>query len=60
MRFTKRFEFRENAVYPDMNSNTELYTAGDFVEVETLSPLKTVTPNESIEHVEYWELEEIG
>lgn len=56
LQFTKRFEFRENAVYPDMNSNTELYTAGDFVEVETLSPLKTVAPNESIEHVERWEL----
>ena len=59
LQFTKRFEFIENAAYPDMNSNTELYTAGDFVEVETLSPLKIVEPNESIEHVERWELSEI-
>ncbi|HXG82817.1 MAG TPA: hypothetical protein VNI84_02220 [Pyrinomonadaceae bacterium] len=57
LQFTKRFEFRENAVYPDMNSNTELYTAGDFVEVETLSPLQKLAPGSSIEHVELWELE---
>lgn len=59
LQFTKRFEFREDAVYPDMNSNTELYTAGDFVEVETLSPAKTVAPNESIEHTERWKLSQI-
>ncbi len=57
LQFTKRFDFQENAAYPDLNSNTELYTAGDFVEVETLSPLKTVAPNESIEHTERWELD---
>ena len=54
--FTKRFEFVENACYPDMNSNTELYTAGDFVEIESLSPLRKVKPGELIEHVERWEL----
>ncbi|MDQ3323120.1 MAG: DUF4380 domain-containing protein [Acidobacteriota bacterium] len=57
LQFTKRFEFLENAVYPDMNSNTELYTAGDFVEVETLSPLQKLAPGSSIKHAEYWELE---
>jgi len=55
--FTKYFEFHENAVYPDMNSNTELYTAGSFVEVETLAPLKKLAPGESTEHVERWQLE---
>ncbi len=58
LQFTKRFEFLENAAYPDMNSNTELYTAGDFVELETLSPLQKLAPNEVIKHIEYWELEE--
>ena len=55
--FTKYFDFRENAAYPDMNSNTELYVAGSFVEVETLAPLVTLKPGESTEHVERWQLE---
>ncbi len=57
LEFTKRFDFAENAVYPDLNSNTELYTAGDFVEIESLSPLKNIAASESIEHIERWELE---
>jgi hypothetical protein len=54
--FVKRFDFVENAVYPDINSNTEVYTAGSFVEVETLAPLQTVQPGESAEHEENWQL----
>lgn len=56
LEFTKRFDVQEGAVYPDMSSNTELYTAGDFVEVETLAPLHKVAPGDSVEHVERWEL----
>ena len=55
--FTKYFEFCETAVYPDMNSNTELYTAGSFVEVETLAPLQKLKPGEATEHAERWQLE---
>lgn len=54
--FVKRFNFSENAVYPDMNSNTEIYTAGSFIEIESLSPLEKLAPGGSIEHSEYWEL----
>ena len=56
LQFIKRFGYVENAAYPDMNSNTELYTAGDFVEIESLAPLQLIQPNESTEHVEHWEL----
>lgn len=56
LEFTKRFEFDETAVYPDMNSNTELYTAGDFIELETLAPLTLLQPGDATEHTEYWEL----
>ncbi len=56
LEFTKRFDFVENAVYPDMNSNTELYTAGDFIEIESLSPLQKIKPNESVRHMERWRL----
>ncbi|HEX8637740.1 MAG TPA: hypothetical protein VF692_06745, partial [Pyrinomonadaceae bacterium] len=59
LEFIKRFEFVENAVYPDMNSNTEIYTAGSFVEVETLSPLQKIAPGETAEHAERWELKRI-
>ena len=56
LRFTKRFDFLEGGDYPDMNSNTEIYTAGDFIEVETLAPLQMLAPNEAAEHTERWEL----
>ncbi len=55
--FTKYFDFHENSVYPDMNSNVELYTAGSFVEVESLAPLQRLEPGATAEHVERWELE---
>lgn len=54
--FKKSFEFVEGATYPDMNSNTEIYTAGSFVEVESLSPLKRLKTGESIDYAEMWEL----
>jgi len=56
LEFTKRFDFVKDAVYPDMNANTELYTAGSFVEIESLSPLRKIEPNESVEHIERWKL----
>jgi hypothetical protein len=58
--FKKRFDVDERAKYPDMNSNTELYTAGDFIELETLSPLKRLAPEDSIEHIEQWTVEREG
>lgn len=54
--FRKSFEFVEGATYPDMNSNTEIYTAGSFVEVESLSPLKRLETGASIIYTERWEL----
>ncbi|MEO7539919.1 MAG: hypothetical protein ABIV21_07815 [Pyrinomonadaceae bacterium] len=54
--FTKRFDAMSDAVHPDLNSNTEIYTAGEFIEVETLSPIKVVGPGECVEHREKWEL----
>ena len=57
--FTKRFDFVPDAVYPDMNSNVEIYTDGSFVEVETLSPLKKLQPGEAVVHNERWELSRV-
>lgn len=57
LEFTKHFDALEGANYPDMNSNTELYTAGDFCEIETLAPLVRLAPEEATEHIERWKLE---
>ena len=56
LRFIKRFAFVEEASYPDYNSNNEVYTAGTFIELETLGPLKMLAPNEAVLHIERWEL----
>jgi hypothetical protein len=56
LRFTKRADYIDDSIYPDMNSNFEAYTAGSFVELETLSPLRRMSPGESASHRETWEL----
>jgi len=43
-------------VYPDLGSNTEIFSAGSFVEIETLGELKTLSNGESVDHVEHWRL----
>lgn len=52
--FIKRFQYIEGMKYPDYGCNFETYTAGDFMEIETLGPLVTLEPNESTIHVEDW------
>lgn len=56
LRFEKRSEYTDGAVYPDMNSNFEIYTDGGFVEIETLSPLTNLAPGQSLHHKEVWQL----
>lgn len=52
--FVKRFPYMEGRTYPDYGSNCETYTAGSFMEVETLGPLHRLEPGQSAEHVEHW------
>jgi hypothetical protein len=52
--FVKRFGWVEGATYPDFGSNTETYTAGNFIELETLAPLARLAPNASADHTERW------
>ncbi len=52
--FVKRFPWVAGATYPDFGSNTETYTAGTFIELETLAPLTRLGPGGSAEHVERW------
>ncbi len=52
--FLKRLAYDPAATYPDLGCNTEVYTAGDMLELETLGPLRRIAPGGSVEHVERW------
>lgn len=54
--FVKQYGWKEGATYPDNGVNTEAYTAGSFIELETLGPLATLAPGESATHEERWSL----
>ncbi len=52
--FLKLFSYQEEMIYPDFGSTVEVFTNQDFLELETLSPLRKVSPREAVEHVEHW------
>jgi hypothetical protein len=52
----KRFAWLEGETYPDMDASVQCYSCGDFIEVETLGPLVTLSPGESTTHRETWTL----
>lgn len=54
--FVKRFLYVDGADYPDYGCNFETYTAGTFMEIETLGPLTELEPGKSVTHVERWYL----
>ena len=56
--FRKTFEVQPNAMYPDNNSNAEIYCNSKFVELESLGPLSKVSPGALVSHVETWEVVE--
>jgi hypothetical protein len=54
--FIKTFAFERDATYPDFGCNFETFSKGDFFEMETLSPLRTLEPGQSVGHLETWHL----
>jgi hypothetical protein len=54
--FVKIHSYNLLGTYPDYGCNTELYTAGDFIEVETLGPMARLCPGACAEHTERWHL----
>ena len=54
--FLKQIQPDPHANYPDLGSRMELFTDATMLEVETLGPLTTIQPGESIKHVERWVL----
>jgi hypothetical protein len=57
--FVKRLEplaYARNAPLPDFGVNTEVYTDDHMIELETLGPLVTLLPGQSVQHNETWEI----
>lgn len=54
--FIKRSQAEMGAVYPDFHCSFEIFTNGDFLELETLGPLADLAPGGTVEHVERWSL----
>jgi hypothetical protein len=54
--FRKRFQPEPHAGHVDFGCNAEVYVRAEFLELETLTPLRHVATGASIEHVEEWEL----
>ena len=54
--FIKRAPYFAQDTYCDFGCSTESYLCNDFVELETLSPMKVLQPGDSVTHVETWEI----
>jgi hypothetical protein len=53
--FVKRYEaVAAPAAYPDFGCTFEMFTNADILELETLGPLTTLAPGESVSHTERW------
>jgi hypothetical protein len=52
----KRVAWLEGETYPDMDASIQCYSCGDFIEVETLGPLATLSPGDTTVHRETWSL----
>lgn len=57
--FIKRFHRKKTACYPDGGVNLEAFACNDFVELESLGPLRSLQPGQTASHREQWELHEL-
>jgi hypothetical protein len=54
--FVKQAHADPARTYPDFGCAFETFTNNEFLEIETLSPLTKVLPDQSVEHMETWTL----
>lgn len=54
--YIKRYFHQMNAPYPDFGVSYETYANDFMLEMESLSPLSVVQPDQTISHMEEWEL----
>ncbi|MFW6436785.1 MAG: hypothetical protein ACOCYZ_04050 [Halococcoides sp.] len=52
----KQIDTDPTASYPDAGSRVEVYVADDLLELETLGPIGTVDPGETVRHRETWSI----
>lgn len=58
--FIKTFDHIDGEKYPDCGCNFETFTNGEMLEIESLSPLRTLAPGESVSHTEHWYLLDVS
>ena len=54
--FVKRAHYEDGASYYDYGSSSECYCNSQFLELETLGPINTLSPGVAVTHVESWHL----
>ncbi len=54
--FKKSFPTESGAKYPDNNCSFETYTNSGFIEIESLSPLKSVQSYDTVSLTEHWSI----
>ena len=57
--FAKWISHDKEATYPDRGANTELFTNGDILEIESLAPEKSVPPSSHSIHHEWWHIAKV-
>ncbi|WP_135663611.1 hypothetical protein [Halorhabdus rudnickae] len=56
--FRKDYPYDPDGTYPDAGSAAEAYTDQAIMEIESLSPIRTVEPGETATHTETWTVAE--
>ena len=54
--FIKRSTASDTSEQPDYGCSFETFTSADFLEMETLGPLKMLQPGATLDHTEHWTL----
>ena len=54
--FIKRYTHYQGAKYPDHGVSLETFAIDLMLEIESLSPLALLQPNDEVRHTEEWEL----
>lgn len=54
--YVKRFAYNPDGCYPDFGTGFETYACGNFIEMESLGELTSITPGSTAHHGEEWEL----
>lgn len=54
--FIKRASFHPDREYYDFGSSSECYCNAEFLELETLGPITTLNPGDSVAHFETWKV----